>query len=117
MRKNLTQIIVAASLLLGAPPVGAEPIDDMVLVELITATVGQYRNAIKDLEILTRSIRQTSPGVEPMVDSRVQHFLEASVHPPEREMRRLFQRYEQDYGLRAFRRLAQRKGFSDLISR
>jgi hypothetical protein len=95
--------------------VRAEQIDDLVLTEQIRATVGQYRFAMQDLALLTKSVSSQGRGAgDPMLHPKVQQFVSYSVVPTQREMARLFQRYEDEYGHEAFLKAARSNGFSDL---
>jgi hypothetical protein len=117
MKNKTSWVSFAAALLLAAGIVSAEKMDDSVLVEQIVAAVRQYRVVVKDLEALRSGLQHNMrPGSDVSAHPKVQSFIEYTVIPTEREMRRLFARYETEYGLKPFRKLAGAKGFGDLLA-
>jgi hypothetical protein len=112
--KRLTYFLLALLVSVSAP-LHAERIDDLALMEQIRATVGQYRFAMQDLAMLTKSVsHEVKRGSNVMLHPKVQQFVSYSVVPTQREMARLFQRYEDEYGHEAFVKAARANGFADL---
>ena len=114
MRRFGLLAIFLSSVIL-APYALAADWDDSILSQQILAAVDRYRVIMRDFTQLETATRPAGPAsTDPLDDPKVKTYVENSVNPAESEMRRLFDRYRQEHGNKAFEKLASKYEFTDL---
>ena len=118
MRRSSIPLLLSLAVLGNvAAGFAASEDEESPLAQQILVSVQNYRRTSDEMKQMQQAL-QSQSGVKDVMDfPTLQEFMRDSLNPAYRQLKDLFGRYQEDYGVKTLNRLATKYNFADLLAR